>query len=131
MAKIRRSKVRPEAVIQKALIEYLESRDWLVEHTHGNLYQVGFPDLFVNHIKWGYRWIDCKVEGRYSFTKAQRQKWPVWEKHGVGIWILTGANQKQYDRLFGPPNWRDYWKASWGDLPDIDKLLNEISSEPD
>ena len=32
----------------------------MVEHTHGNLYQTGFPDLFVAHEKWGTRWIDCK-----------------------------------------------------------------------
>ncbi len=27
----------------------------------------------------------------------------------------------------GPPNWRDYWKPSWGDVPDIDGLLDELA----
>jgi hypothetical protein len=55
----------------------------------------------------------------------------LWEQHGVGIWILTSATQAEYDRLFKPPNWRDFWKAKWGELPDIDKLLSEITAEPD
>ena len=131
MGTIKRSNTRPEWHIQQALIRYLEARDWLVEHTHGNLYQQGFPDLFIHHIKWGYRWIDCKVKGKYSFTKAQKQKWPLWEQHGVGLWILTGANQEEYDKLFAPPNWRMFWKAKWGELPDIEKLLSEITAEPD
>lgn len=131
MGDIRRSKNREEARIQDALIEFLEHRGWLVEVTHGNLYQKGFPDLFLFHRKWGYRWVDCKVKGRYSFTKAQKIKWPIWEGHGVGIWILTAATQEEYDKLFQPPNMRDYWKPSWGELPDIDKLLDEITDGPD
>lgn len=131
MRKISGSKHRPEWRIQQALIKFLTARKWLVEHTHGNLFQQGFPDLFLHHIKWGYRWVDCKVKGKYTFTKAQKQKWPIWERHGVGIWILTDATQEEYDKLFGPPNWRDYWKPSWGVLPDIDKLLDEITDDPD
>lgn len=131
MGKQRCNKGRPEWHIQQALIEFLGHRDWLVEATHGNLYQKGLPDLFIHHIKWGYRWIDCKVKGRYSFTKAQKIKWPIWEAHGVGIWILTGATQEEYDKLFDSPNWRKYWKPSWGVLPDIDALLDEITDGPD
>jgi len=92
----------------------------------GNALQYGVPDLYAHHVKWSGRWIDVKVEGKYSFTTAQKIKWPLWEKHGVGIWILTGATQKQYDRLFQPPNWRDYWKPSWDAKPDIDALLDQI-----
>jgi hypothetical protein len=50
---------------------------------------------------------------------------------GIGIWILTAANQEQYDKLFGLPNWMDYWKASWA-LPtvaDIDVMLQEMWDE--
>lgn len=126
MRKIRQAKHGPEWYIQRDVITMLDARGWLVEHTHGNLYQTGFPDLFVAHTKWGQRWIDCKQPKRYTFTKAQKLKWPRWESKGVGIWIMTAATQEQYDVLFAPPNWRDYWKASWGDIPDIDKLLAEM-----
>ena len=33
---------------------------------------------------------------------------------GIGIWILTAATQDEYDKLFKLPNWRAYWKESWG-----------------
>lgn len=126
MGNIKRSNSRPEWHIQQDLIKFLEARDWLVEHTHGNAYQTGFPDLFLAHRKWGQRWVDCKVAGRYSFTQAQKIKWPVWEEKLVGIWILTAATEEEYAKLFQPPNMRVYWKPSWGVLPDIDKLLDEI-----
>ena len=122
-----RPKHGDEYRIQKQLIDFLESRGWLVQRLIGNAFQTGIPDLFAHHPKWGSRWIDVKVEGRYSFTKAQKIKWPTWERYGVGIWILTGATQDQYDKLFAAPNWRDYWKTSWGELPDIDTLLEEIT----
>lgn len=122
-------KRRPEAKIQEALTEYLRCRKWLVESTHGNAYQQGLPDLFIASVRHGCRWIDCKVKGRYSFTKAQRHKWPEWERHGVGIWILTAATDDEYAKLFQPPNWRDYWRPSYGQLTDIDALLQELNDE--
>lgn len=129
MGRICRPKHGPEWHIQQDLIRYLRVRGWLVEHTHGSLFQTGFPDLFVSHPRWGQRWIDCKQAKNYTFTKAQRLKWPLWEAAGVGIWILTGADQANYDKLFRSPNWRDYWKASWGQIPDIDAMLAELVRE--
>lgn len=126
MRKIKQAKHGPEWHIQQDLIEFLKARGWLVERLIGNAFQTGIPDLYAHHPKWGARWIDAKVDGHYSFTKAQKRKWPEWEKHGVGIWILTGADQDNYDKLFKAPNWRDYWKDSWGELVDIDKLLEEM-----
>lgn len=122
---------RPEAKIQAALVEFMEDRGWLIEVTHGNTYQQGIPDLWCFHPKYGYRWIDCKVKGRYSFTKAQKIKWPRWETFGVGIWILTAADDEEYDKLMAPPNWRVYWKKSWGELPDIDELLASLWDDDD
>lgn len=130
MGSARRSKHKPEWYIQQDLIQFLEDRQWLADPTHGNLYQKGFPDLWCHHKRWGYRWIDCKVKGRYSFTRDQKLKWPLWESYGVGVWILTAADQEEYDKLFKPPNWRDYWKPQWGIIPDIDSLLDQITDEP-
>jgi hypothetical protein len=121
-----RPKHGEEYRIQKQLIDFLEARGWLVERLANTAFQVGIPDLYCHHPKWGSRWIDVKVEGKYSFTKAQRFKWPKWEKYGVGVWILTGADQDNYDKLFKAPNMRSYWKKSW-DKPDIDKLLEEMT----
>lgn len=132
MKKICRAKHGPEWYIQRDVIKYLVARGWHVEHTHGNLYQTGFPDLFVAHKKWGTRWIDCKQPKRYCFTRAQKQKWPLWESFRIGIWILTAATQEEYDKLFALPNWRSYWKASWGPVPttaDIDRMLDELVRE--
>ncbi|MEN6367659.1 MAG: hypothetical protein ABFC88_12665 [Thermoguttaceae bacterium] len=132
MGRIKRPKHGPEWYIQRDLIAFLKARGWRVERTHGNLYQTGFPDLYVMHKKWGTRWIDCKQPKKYSFTKAQRIKWPLWEEMGVPIWILTAATQEEYDKLIGPPNWRHYWKASWGNIPtlaDIDAMLDELDRE--
>jgi hypothetical protein len=133
MARIKRPKHGPEWFIQRDLIALLKARGWHVERTHGNLYQTGFPDLYVMHKKWGTRWIDCKQPKYYSFTKAQRIKWPLWEAMGTPIWILTAATQEEYDKLMGPPNWRDYVKDSWK-IPtqdEIDKLLDEIDAGDD
>ena len=132
MRSIRRPAHGPEWHIQKDVIRYLVARGWHVEHTHGNLYQTGFPDLFAAHKKWGSRWIDCKQPKRYAFTKAQKQKWPIWESFNIGIWILTAGTQEEYDKLFQLPNWRAYWKASWRAIPtqaDIDRMLDELERE--
>lgn len=123
--RIRKPAHGPEWYIQRDLKEFLRARQWQVEQTHGNLFQTGFPDLYVAHLKWGQRWIDCKNPAAYSFTPAQRQKWPVWDSFGIGIWILTAASQEEYDKLFGPPNWRDYWKPFYGPI-DIDELLRQL-----
>ena len=115
-----------ESRIQRDLVAYLTCREWHVERLIGNAFQTGIPDLYVAHRKWGDRWIDVKCPGQYSFTAAQKRKWPVWDSYGIGIWILTAATQTEYDKLFAPPNWRDYWRSSWGPI-DVDALLDSLS----
>lgn len=131
MGRIIKAKHGPEWFIQRDLVAFLEAREWLVERMIGNAFQTGIPDLYAHHPKWGGRWIDVKNNGRYSFTKAQKRKWPLWESYGVGIWILTSADQQAYDKLFGPPNWRNYWKASWGVIPNIEELLAQVKLDDD
>lgn len=123
--RIRKPRHGPEWFIQRDFIKFLEIRDWLVERVIGNQFQTGLPDLYCFKREFGERWIDIKNPGRYSFTAAQKYKWPLWGKFGVGIWIITAASQSEYDKLFAPPNWRAYWKPQW-DKPDMDKLLGEI-----
>jgi hypothetical protein len=122
-----------EKKIRTALRNLLVGLGWWVEISHGNRFQHGWPDLYITHPVHGNRWIDTKVEGKYDYTKAQRQKWPVWHQHGTGIWILTDATHEQYERLFQPPNWLDYWKSSYGDPwdqeLDLDKLLDELEED--
>lgn len=116
----------PEWKIQKELIKFLWIRGWLVEVMHGNLFQKGVPDLFIAHPKHGQRWIDVKNPVSYNFTRDQRIKWPNWEKYKVGIWILVAATEEEYDKLWQPPNMRDYWKASWDLEPTVSDLLDEL-----
>lgn len=130
MRKIRQPAHGPEWYVQKDLIFFLKCREWHVERVIGNALQMGLPDLFIAHKRWGTRWLDVKRPGsKYSFTKAQKRKWPILDAFGVGIWILTAATQAQYDLLFKPPNWKDFWKESWGIIPDIDALLDELDRE--
>lgn len=129
MGNIKKPKHGPEWFIQRDLIRYLRDRGWMVEPTNGNKYQTGFPDLLCKHRDHATRWIDCKQPKKYAFTNAQKLKWPVWDAHGIGIWILTAATQAEYDKLFEPPNWMSYWKPSWGTIPDIDELIAEIIRE--
>jgi hypothetical protein len=125
---VRERSERPEYKIQCAFVAYLEARGWLVERIVGMAFQSGLPDLFVAHPKWGQRWVEIKNPERYSFTKRQKQKWPKWEAKGIGIWIVTSADQAGYDVLFGPPNWRQFVKSGWHipTLSEIDDLLDEI-----
>jgi hypothetical protein len=129
MGRIKKAIHGPEYKVQADLIKFLRIRGWLVQRMAAGAFQWGVPDLYVHHPKWGARWIDVKRPGRnYTFTRAQKLTWPAWESFGVGIWILTAANQEAYDLLFAAPNWRCFWKASWT-VPtqaDIDRLLDEI-----
>ena len=110
---------QPEQKIADAFDAYLRVRNWLVEPMHGNMYQRGVPDRYVFRKSSGARWIDYKVPGRYSLTRAQRHKWPLWETFGLGIWIITECSDAEYAKLFDAPNWREYWKPSYGRIVDL------------
>lgn len=99
---------RPERIIQDDLIMYLRARSWFVRETHGNAYQNGFPDLFTSHVRYGARWIECKVAEKYSFTAAQLEVFPQFVAAGSGIWILTAASDTEYAKLFKSCNWWQY-----------------------
>ena len=117
-----------ELHIQRKLVVLLEACGWHVERMLANAYQVGIPDLYCYHKKWGPRWIEIKRPDQYSFTRAQRLKFPQWEEAGIGIWILTAATEDQYKLLFGPPNWREFWRPSF-QIPDVNAMLDELVRE--
>lgn len=94
---------RPEAKIQKAVMEKLKINDWYVKSTHGNIYQAGFPDLFCAHKKYGSRWAEVKNPLSYSFTPAQRENFLLMAAAGVPIYVITSADQVP-DIFFKPQN---------------------------
>jgi hypothetical protein len=118
----------PEYGIQKEICCFLRERGWHVERIVGIGWQFGLPDLYITHPKWGQRWLEVKNPGEYTFTKAQRIKFPILDKYGTGIWLLTAATEDEYEKLFKGPNWKDYWKKTWGPI-DIDALLAELENE--
>ena len=124
-----RAKHGPEWKIQKDFIEFLEERHWDVERMIGNMLQFGIPDLNISHADHGERWVDLKNPKDYDFTLRQIQKWPVWEKHGRKIWIIT-CNE-DYQKLWDPPNWRDYWKPKYDLIPTVEEILDEAYPRSD
>lgn len=102
------AKKKPESILQDKIILMLERRKWLCMSTHGNMYQMGFPDIFCAHFTLGSRWVEVKIENRVTFTPAQMRFFPLLNAHGVGVWILTDNTEDQYQRLFRPQNWFTY-----------------------
>lgn len=103
-----RNKHGPEYYIQKELKDFLTLRGWYIMETHGNMYQVGFPDLYATHYTHGPRWIEVKNPKKYAFTPAQLKCFPLLSANGTRIWILTAATEFEYAKLFQPPNWHMY-----------------------
>ena len=108
-----KKKKGPEAIIQEAIIGFLRAREWFVKETHGNMYQMGFPDLYAAHYRYGARWIEVKNPDSYKFTTAQLEDFPKFTAAKVGIWILVAATESEYEKLFKAANWHHYlpeWK---------------------
>jgi hypothetical protein len=120
----------PEYGIQREIVKFLRLRGWHVERLVGMAWQSGLSDLFICHKKFGIRFVEIKQEDHYRFTRAQKYKFPQLMKNGCGVWILTAATEKQYERLFGLPNLWDYLDIT--DCPSddiVDKWLKEIEDE--
>jgi len=106
----RYGKAGPEKKIQDAVESYLRVREWLVKHIHGNAYQAGWPDLWASHSKYGHRWVEIKLPGMVGsqFTPSQLDWFPKLCANGSGVWVLTGALDSEYLKLWKPPNWWVY-----------------------
>lgn len=85
---------------------------WHIEKTHGSMYMKGWPDLFLANANHGTFWVEMKkIGGRLEDT--QYKKFLVWARHGVKIFILTGASDKEVAKLFGPANWWTFCDAAF------------------
>ena len=106
----RTGKAAPERKIQNAIKDMLRIKGWYVMETHGNMYQSGFPDLFICHSRYGQRWVEIKLPGGKGskFTPAQMECFPKICANGSGVWILTGSDEHNYEKLFRRPNWYSY-----------------------
>jgi len=105
---------KKESQLQREIKAYLISRGWHVEVFTCGAFQKGIPDLYVfsdDGTEEGcHRWVDIKRPKGGTLTKAQAQKWPLWESIGLGVWIMTECDDEV---LNGPPNFRDWWKPRY------------------
>jgi len=125
-----RNKHGPEHKIQNDFISFVQYRGWHAERLIGNQLQVGIPDLLLGHPQHGMRWVDLKAPGKYEFTRAQRWKWPLWERYGMGVWIIIAATEEEYDKLFAPPNMREYWKDKYDEeAAELEQTMQELFDE--
>jgi len=102
---------REKLTVSDPLRRLLRADGWLVEKSHGNLYQAGWPDLYCFHLAHGHRWVETKTpNGR--LTPAQFETFSRWVEAGVPIWILT---EPRPDLLLDPPNaraWLDRYRPA-------------------
>ena len=111
-----RPKPKLESKIVDEIRDALMEQGWtLVEKTHGTEFSAGWPDLMcflprgeASNLEL-LRHVEVKRPGRSKktcLTPAQRSRFAKWEAAGLGVWVLTSADETP--KLFGPPNWRDY-----------------------
>lgn len=109
-----RNRKGPEAKIQANIVKMLRFYEWFVMVTHGNMYQSGFPDLYATHSRYGARWIEVKLpemKGSH-FTPAQLDTFPKLEANGALVWVLTGATESEYKKLFARDE-RNQLRSNW------------------
>ena len=120
-----RASRQPEAVLQEAIVGFLGVRGWFVQNMHGNAFQKGVPDLYLFHQQMNkHRWVDVKRAEAHVFTPDQCRVWPKWTP---GVWIMMGASEEWYQKLFEPPNFMEYWKPRYDKyLIPIDEIIEDI-----
>jgi len=111
-----RIKDDPERRVRDEVRDYLVLRGWFVKITHGSVYSEGLPDIIACHNTYGQRFIEVKLPNMKGsrFTPAQLRDFPQFVSHGCGIWIITGGNEEEYQKLFKPQNlwyYLDAWKG--------------------
>lgn len=94
----------PEAKIQADILDMLHARGWFAKHLHGNMYQVGMPDIYACRKPSLQRFIEVKNPARWKFEQSQLICFKELHDQGVGVWIMFGATDAEYKKLFGKPN---------------------------
>jgi len=94
-----------EKEIQDRIRTALARAGWtVVDKTHGNCFQPGWPDLYAFHPTYGHRWIEVKTPTG-SLTKAQRARFACWTAAGVQIHVLCSTDLAS---LFRPGDWEEW-----------------------
>lgn len=102
------SKLGPEQRIQKAMTAKLRDRGWFVKRCHGNEFQVGFPDVFACHSRYGSRWVEFKLPKGSKLEQSQVEVFTKLGEKRVGVWILTSDSEAEYKKLFLSYNWYQF-----------------------
>ncbi len=101
----RKPKTQPESVGAARLRRYMEARGWFLKKLHGNKFQSGMPDYVAFHATYKMRWIENKtLEGRLK--PSQVRCFTEMAEKGEKIYVCF--DEVDYDKLFGPDNWRDF-----------------------
>lgn len=92
----------PERELQNAWLTFLKGRGWHVVEMHASARFSGFPDLYITHVEYGCKLVEIKLPGMKGsrFTDAQWEKFPLLEKNGSPIWVLTAVCEDEYAKLF-------------------------------
>lgn len=91
--------------LRDKIADFLRMRDWFVLTLHSNGYQYGLPNMFATHKTYRSRWIHAK--GNSQYTSAQLESFPKMLAFGSGVWVLTGADNSEYTKLWKPSNWHE------------------------
>ncbi len=107
------AKTNPETIIQSAIMRMLTRKGWLVKRMGASQYLVGFPDLFAYHQVYKTRLIEVKTSTG-KLEKSQIKEFTRFAKYDCGVWVLKGASQEEYNKLFAPANWWTYLPGNRG-----------------
>lgn len=99
-----------EKELQRKVVARFRSEGWLVEKTHGSMYQKGWPDLMCRHPSLGLIWVEMKRPGE-QLRPSQVAKFRLWSKYGHRIWVFTGP--QDFKKLRHKPNWWQYCGISF------------------
>ena len=95
----------PEAKGTRLLINYMRAHGWWCKKIHGGKFQSGLPDWYCIDPSYGHKWVEMKAPNG-KISSSQIQVFSQMTKYGDKIWICR--DEKDYQLLFGPPNWKKY-----------------------
>lgn len=88
------------------LRNYMAVREWVTIKIPGGRFLKGFPDLFAAHRLHGIILIETKKPRGGVLSESQITMFRKLNRFGVRIYIAHDS--RDYDKLFGKPNWVPY-----------------------